>query len=262
MSVPKIGSELLSVLKVLSATALVIVATAAGACRAHSPPPAAIDAESEVAGEPDEYSATVVRTIEDGDNRVVEETRVAVAGEMTRQEWIDLGEKRVLILRPDLGKSYLLAPDKKMYVESPIYPEAPGNGGSPGGGASKQKELSEQGPGKGPVDADADQLDGLFATAPEPTQGTDSQLPDQTIEGHLCKVWERRASFPDGHTEVTRTFRASDLSGLAIRIETESIDGGRKVRATTERRDVRTSVSPDEFAIPPGFRRVDALDHK
>jgi hypothetical protein len=168
----------------------------------------------------------------------------------------------VLILRPDLGKSYLLAPDKKMYVESPIYPEAPGNGASPGGGASKQKELSEQGSGKGPVDADADQLDGLFATAPAPTQATDSQLPDQTVEGHLCKVWERRATFPDGHTEVTRTFRASDLSRLAIRIETESIDGGRNVRVTTERRDVRTSVSPDEFAIPPGFKRVDALDHK
>jgi len=205
----------------------------------------------------------VVRTIEDGERREVEETRVAVAGEMTRQEWSYLGERRVLISRPDRGKSYLLAPDKKEYVESAIYPEAPGNEGLPGGGASKQKELSEQGSGdKIPVGADADPLDGLFATAPAPTQGSDSQLPGQTVEGHLCKVWEHRVSFPEGHSEVTRTFRASDLSGLAIRIETESIDGGRNVRVTTERRDVRTKVSPDEFAVPPGFNRVDALDHK
>ena len=60
--------------------------------------------------------------------------------------------------------------------------------------------------------------------------------------------------FANGLIETTRTFRATDLEGLAIRIETETEGAGIKI--LTERREVKTDVTPDQFEIPAGFKRV------
>jgi hypothetical protein len=54
--------------------------------------------------------------------------------------------------------------------------------------------------------------------------------------------------------ERTRTFRAKELN-LPIRTQVER----GSVRTTIERRDIQTSVSPEEFDVPPGFRRVTAM---
>jgi hypothetical protein len=78
------------------------------------------------------------------------------------------------------------------------------------------------------------------------------------IENHPCKVFEQRATFENGHVEINRLFRASDLSDLTIRIETDSESGARVI---TERRDVKMAVSPDEFVVPQGFKKVDRLAH-
>lgn len=260
MSVSTIGPEALSTLKALSATALIITAAAASGCRPHPPPPA-VDAGAEVAGEPEEYSARVIRTIEGGDRREVEETRVAVAGGRMRQEWREQGQPRVLIWRPDLGKSFLLAPGQGSYVESAIYPDAAefqqpaaaaGNSSKPSGG-SEEAALND----RYPLDPESVERDvGASSVASEAqTKG----LPDQTIDGHPCTVWLKQATFPDGRTEVTMTYRATDLAGLAIRIENESRSASGTVKITTERKDIQKKVSPDEFEVPAGFKKVDRL---
>jgi len=112
----------------------------------------------------------------------------------------------------------------------------------------------------GAIDAEA--VDRVLDAAPSPVRVEARSLADQTVEGHLCKVYEQRAVFSDGHVEVTITFRAVDLAGLAIRIEiaAEPQNGSEKV--IISRRDVNPVVSPDEFIVPPGFKKVDKLPLK
>jgi hypothetical protein len=101
-------------------------------------------------------------------------------------------------------------------------------------------------------------MERVFGDAPLPSSVETIALADQTIENHPCRVFERRESFPGGRTELTRVFRALDLQGLAIRIESES-EGG--VKIVTERRQAQIAVSPDEFIIPSSFKKVGRLDH-
>jgi hypothetical protein len=70
-------------------------------------------------------------------------------------------------------------------------------------------------------------------------------------------VYQERATFPDGHTEITRRFHARDLSGLLLRVEIVAEQGGATV--ITERRDVRIEVAPDAFIVPDDFRKVEML---
>jgi hypothetical protein len=240
-------------IKVLSATVLIAIAAA---CRVHQQP-AGSQAAAELAGEPEEYSARVIRTTEDGDHREVEETRVAVAGGLMRQEWRDQGQPRVLIWRPDLGKSFLLAPDQGSYVESAIYPDAgefqqpaaAGDSSKPSGGA-EEAALK---------DRYALDPEGIERDVGANSVGSEAQtkgLPDQTFDGHPCTVWLKQSSFPDGRTEVTTTYRATDLAGLAIRIENESTSASGTIKITTERKDIQKKVSSDEFEVPAGFKKV------
>ncbi len=226
------------------ARALLLVAVAfatlgASACRKSVEPP---PQEEALRGEPDEYSATVVRTVEDGTGREVSVTRVARSGEMFREEWTEQGRERALILRPDLGKSFLIFPDARTYVES----EPVTGVGQTGDGRSEQPEPGASSP-VGP-----DEIDRATGDAPTPAQVETRALPDQTVEGYSCAVTERRAVFDDGRAEVTRLFRARELAGLAIRVEVE----GRGVKIITERRDIETRVPPDRFAVPADFKKV------
>jgi hypothetical protein len=240
-------------IKVLSATVLIAIAAA---CRAHTPS-STVDAGAETAGEPEEYSARVIRTIEDGDHREVEETRLAVAGGLMRQEWRDQGQQRVLIWRPDLGKSFLLAPDQGTYVESAIYPDA-GEFQQPAavGDSSKPSGGSEEAALKDRYAVDPEGIERDVGATSVGSEALTMGLPDQTIDGHPCAVWLRRYSFPDGRAEMTRTYRATDLAGLAIKVENESTSASGTVRITTERKDIQKKVSPDEFEVPAGFKKV------
>lgn len=217
---------------------LAVVACAtllAGACRDRDERPGDAQPlqESLLAGEPDEYSATVIRTIEDGASRHVFVTRVARRGGMFRQEWSEQGEMRALIHRPDLGKSYLLFPDDRTYTESEADPTP--------------TAINDAGD-----DVSPDHIERAFGDSPPPASVTTRALGDQTLDGYSCAVTEERATHEDGRAEVTRLFRARDLAGLALRVEVES--GALKI--ITERRDINTRVPPEEFNVPSDFRKV------
>ncbi|HEY7546999.1 MAG TPA: hypothetical protein VID27_19055 [Blastocatellia bacterium] len=197
--------------------------------------------ETIIAGEPESYSATVVRTIEDGDRREVIESRTCRMGDMRREEWIESSERRALISRPDLNRSFLLSLDQRLYVETILAPEANQTSGN------ATDAINENG---------AKELDRAFASLP-PDKTETRFLADETIDGHPCQVAEKRDAFAGGREEVSRIFLARDLAGLALRIETQSLPS--RIRITTERRNVQTRVSADEFTVPADFKRVERL---
>src|SRR5262249_11291337 len=159
-----------------------------------------------------QYAATIVRIVDDGTNQQTTITREARSGEMRRQEWTEDGRNLALIWRPDLGKSFMLDLDHRVYAEI----------------NSIQAQPLER-----TVDGLVETVDRVLDDAPSPTSVETRALPSQTIEGHPCRVSEQRASFPDGHTEITTTFRARDLNALAIRIE--SYADNATFRVVTER---------------------------
>jgi hypothetical protein len=193
-------------------------------------------------GEPESYSATLVRTVEDGDRSEVIITRVVRSGEMLREEWVEQdGQRRALILRPDLGKRFLLSLDKRTFSEAPITDDQ--RAGPDIGARSRDS-------------ADPEEVDRVIGPL-QPAASTESrQLPDQAIDDHPCQVTETRSVFEGGRTEVIRVFRARDLSGLVIRVEDESEAAGRRLRIITERRDISTQVARDEFVVPSDFVKV------
>ena len=189
---------------------------------------------TEAAGEPEQYSAMVVRIVEDGTRRETKITREARAGEHRREEWTQNGQNRALIWRPDLGKAFLLDVDGRAYIEIAIHPERlegqPSNGGD---GLARARQTRGR-----DLDDDAfQQIDRLIEEPLSPASVETRMIPDEKVEGYVCRVSERRANFADGHTEVTRVFRARDLGGLALRVE---LAGAGNQRVITERRDVRT----------------------
>jgi hypothetical protein len=221
-------------------SALSLIALLAFACRSH--PPEAIN-PLVPDGEPESYSATVVRTVEEGDLTEVIITRVVRSGDMLREEWVEQGgERRAFILRPDLGKRFVLSLDKRTYSEASITGD---QGAGPGGSAGIESL------------ADPEEVERAIGPSLAAAISEARQLPDQTVEGRPCQVTEARAVFEDGRTEVFRVFRARDLRGLVIRIEEESEAAGRRVRVITERRDIRTQVAQDEFLVPVDFVRVE-----
>jgi hypothetical protein len=221
-----------------------------GACHRRQQPESS-NHDIEASSEPEEYSATLVRIIDDGKESAPGITREARSGEKRREEWIENGHNRALIWRPDLGKGYLLDLDERLYVDLEITPnlasEAHAEAGNLNGGNARTDS----------TDSLVQAVDRAIDDAPMPDDVEVRTLPTVVIDGHSCEVYEHRASFPDGHIEITRLFRASDLVGLPLRIESESAPARTKV--TTERRDVRLAVSPDAFVVPADFKKVDRL---
>ena len=219
----------------------------------HRQQPAVGNIDVEESGEPEEYSATIVRIVDDGTTREPSTTREARSNEKRREEWIENRHNRALIWRPDLAKAFLLDLDERAYVELDISSQL-------------ANEVEAHTRNQNGESARTDSTDSLVQTvdraiddAPMPNQVETKTLPAEVIDGHSCKVYEHRASFPDGHTEITKAFRASDFAGLALRIESESEPATTKV--TTERRDVSLAVSPDAFVVPANFKKVDKLAH-
>ena len=236
---------------VLLFVAVAFATLEATACRKSVAPPP--PQEEVFRGEPEEYSATVVRTVEDGTSRLVSVTRIARLGEMFREEWTEQGHTRTLILRPDLGKSFLIFPDDRTYVESEATKSARPQAEPRSSDAGQTgEETSEQPQRQALQPVGPDEIDRAVGDAPTPARVETRVLPDQTVEGYSCAVTEQQAVFDDGSAEVTRTFRARALAGLALRVEVES----RGIKIITERRDIEIRVPPDRFAVPADFRKV------
>lgn len=233
---------------------LIAITTLAGgltnSCSHRSP---RVDDESyvEQAGEPDQYSTTVVRTVEDGATGGTTVTREARSGEKRRQEWTEHDQNRALIWRPDLGKGFLLDLDRRVYVEIEINLSQSRDADSGASATDMDSDSSRLKVGGPSVES----IDRYFDDAQSPAQVETRILSPVVVDGHSCRVYEQRASFLDGHTETTRRFRADDLGGLAIRIESES----ERIKVTTERREVRIEVPPDAFEVPADFKRIEKL---
>ena len=219
-------------------------------------PPGNGESNIEPAGEPEQYSATVVRIVEDGTSRETRVSRESRSGDKRREEWTEEGQNRALIWRPDLGKSFLLDLDGRAYVELDITsghsPETPTGASNPHD-VSSARNAPEPDVGDSTVQA----IDHDVGNTQPPTRVDTRVLATAVIDGHSCAVYEQRAIFRDRHVETTRRFRARDLSGLVLRVESEADQGS--ARVITERRDVRIDVAPDTFNVPADFKRVEKL---
>lgn len=213
------------------------------------------ETDDKPAREPDHYSATIVRTIDDGSGRAPTITREARLGEQRREEWTEQGQNRALIWRPDLGKSYLLDLDRQAFIEITLA-GASGLLSHESNVGPKLRDRASADSAGGLVEA----VDRALDDAQSPDRVETRMLPSAQIGDHICNVYELQATFPDGHTEITKTFRARDLEGLALRIESESQPPS--VRIITERKDVILDAAPDAFTVPVNFTRVDKLERK
>ena len=214
-------------------------------------PPAAGEADVEQTGEPEQYSATVICTTTDGATTETRLTRVARSGEKWREEWTEKDQKRALILRPDLGKSFLLDLDRRLYVELEITAHQMGASAQATGKRGAVSSAQSDG------DSRLQAIDHYFDETQSPAQVETRMLPPVVIDSHRCRVYEQRTVFVDGHTEITRRYRADDLAGLPLRIDCESEGGG--IRVTIERRDVRLQAGTESFVVPEDFQRIDRL---
>jgi hypothetical protein len=232
--------------------AMMLAIAVASACR-NRQPSGENTGDSEPSGEPEQYSATIVRTVDDGKGRTSTITREARSGEQYREEWMEAGHNRALIWRSDLGKCYLLDLDERLYVELETTPDhanqSQAEAETPSHDSNSRRSDS--------ADRFVQAIDRAMDDAPSPARVETRSLSGEVIDGHPCRVYENRASFPDGHVEIQRAFRASEYAWLALRIETESDPPATKV--TTERRDVRLGVAPDTFVVPADFKKVDKL---
>jgi hypothetical protein len=207
-----------------------------------------------VAGEPEQYSATVVRIVEDGTSSDTIVSREARAGEQRREEWTENGQNRALIWRPDIGKAFLLDLDRRTYVELDVGLGTPAESKTESGnprGISAARRSAEP----AAADSIAQATDQYFSDKQPPARVETQTLSSVSIDGHPCEVSQQTTFFSDGHIETIKSFRAIDLSGLLLRVENEGKDS--RTRVITARRDVQLGVAPGTFTVPSDFKRVD-----
>jgi hypothetical protein len=247
----------------LSILLAIFIAAAGSACNRKAPSQS--EADSGPHGEPDRYSARIVRSIDDGKTTVVSVSAFSRFGISTREDWTEGSLKRALICRPDLGKSFLLDLDRRLFAEIALGSQ-PGrvDAGIPAP-ASATKQLSPDDIGtsdSGSRDQraiDPESLDLSFNEADDSSSVVQRTTGDEVVAGYRCRVEERRVVYSNGRSETTRWFRATELDGLALRIESETQSESRHVRVTTERTEISTDVSPDIFSVPSDFRKVTNL---
>lgn len=214
------------------------------------------DSSTEAAGEPEQYSATVIRTIEVGATRETNISREARAGQQRWEEWTENGKTLALIWSTDIGKAFLLDLDRRVYVEIDMS-GAPLPGSLTDARKPREGSGAQSGTDLNVSDSTVQTIDRYFVETQSPTNIETQTLPSVVIDGHPCVVYQQRATFPDGHTETTRRFHARDLSGLLLRVESEGDQGSSRI--TTERRDVRIEAAPERFIVPADFKKVESL---
>jgi hypothetical protein len=215
---------------------------------------------ADIAGEPEQFTATIVSSIDEGVERELSVTRVFKSGDLKRAEWTEQGEPRALIWRPDLGKSYLLDIGQRCYIETDITPGDVPESHKESDSLQNRTVEDSAVQRSAHVSREAisgDVVDRAFGDAPAPVSVDTRRLADKMIDGHRCAITERRAIFADDSVDVTTTFRARDLNGLAIRVETSSTNTGAKL--ITSWRDIRTDAPAEVFIVPSDFRRVEKL---
>ncbi len=226
-------------------------------CRKHSNPPT-IETTIETTGEPETYTATIVRSIEDGEQSFVTETQVARSGDMRREEWTEKGERLALITRFDSGKSFLLKLSQQTYIETDLALNVTEKSKPTSvKGIQNSDDAEKPSPATGHQISAMDFVEDRFAE--EPTSLETFALPDVYLASQLCKVVEKRAIFADGRTEVTKIFRAENLSRLAIRTERETSLSTQRLKVVTEWRDIKPDAAPDDFVVPVNFKKVQSF---
>jgi hypothetical protein len=204
------------------------------------------EAKLSPAGEPDQYSALLVRTVEDGTSTVSSISREARLGDKRREDWSEDGKNRAIIWRPDLGKSYVLDLDAHVYTEVELtgYPSA----------STAHESNGTPDPVVIPaVDLSVQEVDRYFGDDQPPEHSESRALSSVVIDGHQCDVNEFSSTFSDGRTEIVTRSQARDLSGLVLRVEVRSKNGS--VRLITERREIKMDVSADLFEVPADFKK-------
>lgn len=222
------------------AVALLVCASAGGcrACRhddAPSPGEEKRDAGSPTGGEPPSYSAVVVRSFERGSERTETESTYAKKGDWVREEWREGDRRLAAIVRPDLGRTFLVDADRGVFVEAAVALAAPDSGA----------ELS------------GDAIEQLVAGGSTGATVSRERGGSEVVAGHPCTIFHARMEAADGTASESTVWEADDLGGLALKSEVRGPDGA---RATTELRDVKVPADDALFAPPDASRRVDALD--
>ena len=238
----------------------IVIATAivlAISCRNQAKPPLQ-EATLAPAGEPETYTATIVRSIEDDQHSEITETRVTRSGDMLREEWTEKGEKWAFITRFDTGKSFTLNLSRQTYMETEFAGVATERAKTKVAQEAQDLTEAEKPSSTGGQQTPAmDFVEDNFTQ--QPISLENRALPDEYLANQLCKVAEKRAGFADGRTEVTRIFRAENLSGLAIKTESESSSSTRRTRVVTEWRDIKLDASPDDFVVPANYKKVQSF---
>lgn len=239
---------------VLLFIAVAVAIVLAVSCRNSAKPPS-LEATLQPTGEPEIYTAIIVRSIEDNQHRDITERLVARAGDSRREEWTEKGERWVVITRFDAGKSFFLNLNQQTYIETDL--------------AGKATEPTESKSAKPIQNATAAQAQGADMSShpwaldfvedrfvEEPTSLETRALADEYLANQLCQVVEKRAGFADGRLEVTRIYRAENLSGLAMKTVSETISPHHHVKVVTEWREIKLEASPEAFVIPAHFKKV------
>jgi hypothetical protein len=203
-----------------------------------SPPSApaepSYDASAPSGGEPDSYSAVVVRTFEQSGGQTETRARVARRGDWSRQDWDEGGRHLEALVRPDLGHTFLVDVDRNVCVETALGPPAPD---------AESGDLTGEG------------IEVLMAGGGTGAAVTCERAGTETIDGHPCAVYRSHIEAPGGGSTESTVWEATDLGGLALRSELRGSDGSRVV---TELRDVQVPADEALFE-PPTARRAASL---
>ncbi len=155
------------------------------------------------------------KVVMDSSGRITTGERITMAGEKIRAE--SLTGDMVMLFRHDLGLLWVLAPEKRIYVEIPLD-------------EGKWDRVTRG-------SAEGDQVRVL---------GT------ETVSGFPCTVKEvaRTRTVMGRRTTSTRTVCSSDRIGMVLRSRTGN-------GYTTELRDIRPATPADNlFGLPAGYRKV------
>ena len=187
-------------------------------------------------GEPDAWSATVVRTFDVDGVAQQSVAQFARLGDRTRTGWTEGDREFALVIRPDLGVSWTIDLSENSYTETPIGPDgAPVATGDSDPLTAQQVEAAV---------AAGLAADGFVARR--------ERIGEEAIDGHKCVVYRSRLEALGGAASEATVWEASDFAGLAIRSEIRS-ESGQVVR--TQLKQLQRDPDPSLFELPAGVHR-------